>query len=531
MAAQVATAWQAVLGVEPKDGDDFFLLGGTSLRAALLTATLRADGLQLAIADVLEHPRFADLARFLSEGGAEARPAIPVVPRGSALPLSHGQEADLLGMLKDRRDGGAGESCLLPFAVLLTAATEDDVRRALAAVLARHESLRTGFVLDVQRGFATPFVVPVVEATAPVMRLVDIRGSAGIGSEEVPDAAARWVREMISDAPAVGAPPLVRFVLGRTQEGLCLVGVVDHLVCDWNGVMILLDELADRLSAPDGAPVAPARPDFVDWAAWQRRRLAGAEGRRLRDFWRRELESCGPLPTLQVPAPDEPDEQEPYVRLEHRFDVNTWRAFRDAGRSRGVGRLPVVLTTWARAWDRVLGPGQLVAHVPTANRGLPEAASIVGSMAHTLPIRLRGSGADEPLTHLDQLAGGYRTTLEHQEAPLCWLTEQLAPQDHAPPAQPRRLFVTDEEAMSPSWVWPGGRMQIITLPWAPQSAHDGVSVHVIDDGDTGRVAVVVNGRLVDVATIRRVVDALAHCATELTDALSVEPGALSSVAG
>jgi acyl-coenzyme A synthetase/AMP-(fatty) acid ligase/aryl carrier-like protein len=71
----VHDAWADVLGHNDfRDDDDFFDLGGTSLRAAGLVARLRKrSGRSLALRAVFEHPTVAGLAEHLAAQSAETR--------------------------------------------------------------------------------------------------------------------------------------------------------------------------------------------------------------------------------------------------------------------------------------------------------------------------------------------------------------------------------------------------------------------------------------------------------------------------
>ncbi|MFC7380607.1 Pls/PosA family non-ribosomal peptide synthetase [Sphaerisporangium rhizosphaerae] len=86
----VAERWAGILGVDAADRDaDFFVLGGTSLAAALLVSELRARHPAAAVADVYEHPTLGGLAARLAAMAAPRaenaqRPVTPV-PRRSAL--------------------------------------------------------------------------------------------------------------------------------------------------------------------------------------------------------------------------------------------------------------------------------------------------------------------------------------------------------------------------------------------------------------------------------------------------------------
>jgi amino acid adenylation domain-containing protein len=81
---RLAAIWAAVLGV-PEVGvdDDFFALGGSSLRAVRAAARIAAtERLTVAAAQIFATPTVAGLARALLSAPAMPEPAIPRLPRG-----------------------------------------------------------------------------------------------------------------------------------------------------------------------------------------------------------------------------------------------------------------------------------------------------------------------------------------------------------------------------------------------------------------------------------------------------------------
>ncbi|OBF80729.1 amino acid adenylation protein [Mycobacterium sp. 852002-51163_SCH5372311] len=79
-AARLAGLWQDLLGTPVSGAEaDFFALGGGSLAAAQLVATLRHEYPQITVADLYDHPRLGSLAGFLDELEPPPRAAERVV--------------------------------------------------------------------------------------------------------------------------------------------------------------------------------------------------------------------------------------------------------------------------------------------------------------------------------------------------------------------------------------------------------------------------------------------------------------------
>jgi len=170
------------------------------------------------------------------------------------------------------------------------------LERAVAAVVGRHESLRTRFGDEA----GEPFQV-VDDAPAFSLRLADVSdhppANREAGMQRVLDEAARRPFDLARDL-------MLRAVLVRLAvEDHVLLLQLHHIAADGWSLGILLGELsasyAAQLEGRDaGLPELPIQ--YADFASWQRKWLAGERLERLVSYWEPQLE--GAPPQLQLPA-------------------------------------------------------------------------------------------------------------------------------------------------------------------------------------------------------------------------------------
>ena len=287
--------------------DDFFELGGDSLRAGQLLARLEdAFGVSLPANSLFEASTVAQLAQRMAESdGSRTPPALAAPAEPPALsreaPVTFSQRR--LWFL-DRLEPG-NPAYNLGVAVDLTGRLRPDrLRQALAEVIERHEPLRTVFAVGedgpVQR------VRPPQEAVVP---LVDLSGLP------VP------VRQRCSDRlarQATGRPfdlergPLARFLLVRRGGGEHeWVLALHHVISDaWSMAILVREALTLYERHAQGRPSAlpPLPLQLADLARHERGRLPPEVLEAGLGYWRRRL--APPLPVLELPA----DRPRPAVR-------------------------------------------------------------------------------------------------------------------------------------------------------------------------------------------------------------------------
>ncbi|WP_042934954.1 condensation domain-containing protein, partial [Pseudomonas gingeri] len=124
--------------------DHFFELGGHSLLAMRMVSQVRLHlQRELSLGELFANPELAAVARVLETAGHSALPALLPVPRDQPLPLSFAQQR--LWFLAQIE--GANTAYNIPVALRLRGQLDGvALQRALARIVARHETLRSRFV-------------------------------------------------------------------------------------------------------------------------------------------------------------------------------------------------------------------------------------------------------------------------------------------------------------------------------------------------------------------------------------------------
>ncbi|MFH9657287.1 non-ribosomal peptide synthase/polyketide synthase [Streptomyces sp. NPDC017248] len=417
---RAAAVFAEVLGSEPPGAeDDFFQLGGDSILSIRLASRLAETfGTDLTPRAVFTHPTPAALARLLAAPGDTGRPALVPVARDAVAPMSHAQQR--LWFLQEFEPGGAEYVTALALRLRGTLDT-GALRAALAAVVARHESLRTTF--DSVDGHGVQIVHPPQDVPLP---LRDLSGLAGPARE--PE-----LRRLLAEDRArpfdLREGPLLRAGLVRLgTDDHVLSLALHHIVTDGWSTSVLLGDLAHHYRAALGATEAELPPlpvQYADYAHWQRA-TGDTESAEHLAYWKEQLAGTAPL---ELPA----DRPRPPVRTSAGA---TTRLVVPAAAVRGLTRLArdhgtTLFTTLVAAAQtylaRLSGAEDVTVGTVTSGRDRPETQGLVGFFVNTLVLRSRAA-ADRPFTAF--LGDVRRTVLDafaHQDVPFERVVDEVQP--------------------------------------------------------------------------------------------------------
>jgi amino acid adenylation domain-containing protein len=411
--ARLVALCSAVLGgAEVGPDDSFFDLGGQSLSAMrLLSRVGAACGVTLTLREFFDEPTAAGLAaRIRARGGSAGEVALPL-RRDPELPLSLGQER--LWFL-DQLDPASPAYNL---AWTITIEGEPDLgrlQRALDAVVARHESLRTAFPAREGR--------PAQLISTDARVVIGVEQFAAGTIEERLHALAREPFDL-----ATG--PLLRATLLDAADGRReLLLVIHHAISDGTSNAILFRELCEHYGRQPGAPSpAPLPVQYADFASWQRRWLAGPRTTAQLDYWAQRL--AGAPPALELPA-DFPRPAEQRFR-----GAWVWRSL-PAGRAgelrafaarRDCTLYMVMLAAFkALAW-RYSGQDDLLVGTPVSARPHPDLEGLIGLFVNTVVLRTSAAGDPAFEEFLVRVRAGALEAFDNQDAPFERVVERLAP--------------------------------------------------------------------------------------------------------
>ncbi|MCG7215967.1 non-ribosomal peptide synthase/polyketide synthase [Paenibacillus mucilaginosus] len=410
---RLAALWQELLGVE-RIGihDDFFALGGHSLKAARLSSQIsRHLGVHVPLAGIFAAPTIAELAAGLEElkkPEASLAARIPATEEQAGYPVSPAQMRVLLASRID----GTGTDYNIPAALLVEGPADERIwKEALERIIERHEALRTTFHEEGE-GWVQK-VHPPFELEIPVW------------SSEVKEVHS-LIRQRIRPFD-VSRLPLIRVEkveLGPDRSLLFLD--VHHAAVDGTSLGILIQEFTDLCL---GQNIERPRVQYKDYAAWNRSRLLGGALREQEAYW---LDRLKELPAvLQLPEPDEADAKaaaeadDTGALYRFRLKRETADKLKRIARENGTTLYSVLLSVFGAVLGRTAGQDDFLLGTAAAARPHADLEGTLGMFVNLLPLRVRPAAGLSFRDYFRSTASEALAAFEHQEYPLELAAEKL----------------------------------------------------------------------------------------------------------
>ena len=298
------------------------------------------------------------------------------------------------------------------------------VRRATAAIAARHETLRTTFPsIDGQP------VQHVAASTRVFMPMVDL---SAIPSHRVGRLQRRLLDAEVRRVFDVERGPLWRSMLVRTaSDRHVLMLTWHHIIFDGWSRGVLMGELAACYDAYVGGrePALPALPlQYRQFARWQRTRVQGDDLESQLTYWRTQL--AAPLPVLELPTDRPRPPQLRYRGADETFALTPEESarLRALGREDGVTLFMTLVAAWDIVLQRYTAQQDLIVGTASSGRPRRELEGLIGCFVNTLALRVSTAGnptVRELLARVREVALG---AYAHQDVPFEKLVDELQPE-------------------------------------------------------------------------------------------------------
>jgi amino acid adenylation domain-containing protein len=434
--------------------DDFFALGGNSLSATQVVASVRElFERKVPLRIIFEAPTVAGFAEAIERSRFDeeddAPPRVVRVEDGEDAPLTFAQERVWLIQQLDPGSVAYQFEAALRFRGELRV---DLLEHCLHELVDRHEVLRTTFPAVDGRPVQRVHPIGIVALETISLDHLD--------RDEAEEAVERWRRETADQTLDLDRLPLVRWTLFRISAvEHVLLHREHHLLHDgWSFVVLVGDLLRLYQALADGRPSPlPALPVRLgDFARAEREWILGTAADRQRTYWRHQL--AGAPQSLELPTdlvrPLRSTNRGDSIRLELPADLV--RDLRALAREQGVTLFTVMLSVFGVVLARYSGATDLCIGSGVANRQQPDLTGILGMMLNNVILRLDLHPEQSLASLLQEVQGVVLGAVTNQDLPfdrVVQLVRSGAESVGAPPVCP--VFFSSYEGPIPQVSIPG----------------------------------------------------------------------------
>lgn len=418
--------WSDVLGVENIGvTDDFFSLGGDSIKSIQIASRAQNAGYEISVVDIFECKNIQELALKLQGQSEEQTSAqrtsanIPALDAQPYYPLSAAQSRLWVLSQFEQSKIAFNQPSIYVFEGNLDRTA---LEYAFSKVIERHESLRTVFRED-ERGEIRQYILA-PEASGFQLKYQDLRQSP-----QKEDVANGLVRSALATPFDLMRGPLLRAELFQVEDNKWVIAyVTHHIISDGWSMNVLINDLLlfynARIKGEEYQP-EPLRIQYKDYTAWQHEQLSGESLVKHKEYWIKQFQ--GELPVLMLPM----DKGRPAVRTYNGglvvkvIEAATAKAFKAVIQEQGSTLFMGLLAAVNTLLYKYTGQEDIVIGSPIAGRENIDLENQIGFYINTLALRTRFNGGNSFREILERVKEVTLGAYEHQVYPFDELVGQV----------------------------------------------------------------------------------------------------------
>ncbi|MCP4151881.1 MAG: amino acid adenylation domain-containing protein, partial [bacterium] len=430
---QLVYLWQNVLGtnaiVLPVGIDDnFFEIGGHSLRATVLAARLHKTlHVEFPLREIFRTPTIRGMARYIESADSSVYSSIkPAAPRAH-YPVSSAQKRLFALNRMDEESIGYNMPAIVEIGGPLD---KERLENAFHALINRHESLRSSFLLINEE--------PVQVIHSKVDFKMESYPASGEHSGTRSDYPVAGIINTFIRPFDLTKSPLLRAGLIELEESggsakFVLMYDMHHIISDGSSKGIIIREIVDlyRLlrtdlaGVPDEEILPPLKLQYKDYAVWQQEMLRDGVIASQGKYWLELFQ--GEVPVLQLHT-DFP--RPPFRSFEGRccdFHMNAALSahLKSVAGEAGASLYMVLCAIFNILLSRYSGQEDIVLGTGIAGRHHGDLQDIVGMFVNTLCMRNFPSGNLPVVTFLQMVKENTLKAFENQDFQFEELVERL----------------------------------------------------------------------------------------------------------
>ncbi|MCP5108174.1 MAG: AMP-binding protein, partial [bacterium] len=386
----LANLWSSVLNTSPGIDDNFFDLGGHSLKATILISKIQKElHVNIPLVELFKTPTIRGLAAYIQHAEPYRFRTIPPAEKKEYYPLTPAQKR--LYVLQESTPHSTAYNLPLFFKTKGTLDLQK-FKTALITIIKRHSALRTSFhMIDNE---------PVQKITPDIQFQIE--------TDET-----NFIRPF-----DLSQPPLFRV---QIREGIIAFDM-HHIVTDGTSLGILVEELVQMYREDSSLP-QPLQ--YIDYSTWYR--SGENEENRQEKFWLRHFQ--GDLPILDLPLdfPRPPVQDYDGKKLSFTIGALQTTRLKQLSQQQETTLYLTLSAIFSLFLSKLTGAEDIITGTPTAGRRHAQLSDVVGMFVNTLAIRHYPTGTKTFINYLRETKQITLRAFDNQEYPFDRLVSRLIP--------------------------------------------------------------------------------------------------------
>ncbi|MCP5048480.1 MAG: AMP-binding protein, partial [bacterium] len=387
--------WRDILDISPTGpaigiDDDFFHLGGHSLKATVLASRIRKGlDVNITLSEIFTTPFIRGLAAVIAQTRPDKYIALEPVETKEYYPTSSAQRRLYVLQLMDKESVGYN----LPMIWQVTGTVDGErIQVAFQRLVQRHESLRTSFYMMKDK---------TVQRVHPQIKFEMCHVDPHLLMED-------FVRPFdLSNAPLLRAG-----LVKKGDRGHLLLIDMHHIVSDGASMQVFIK---DFIALYEGKPL-PFHPlQYKDFSQWQNSFVQKDLMKQQEVYWLKQFEGEVPVLDLPIDFPRPPIQSFEGESIDFRIGGREYDALTSLSRNRGVTLYMLLLSIFTLFLSKISGQEDIIVGSPIAGRGHAGLEDIIGMFVNTLTLRNFPSGGKTFIQFLEEVKKRTLDAFENQD--------------------------------------------------------------------------------------------------------------------
>lgn len=363
--SRLAEIWSRVLWIDAEKigiDDDFFELGGHSLKATILISNIHKElNVKIPLAEIFNRPTIRELAGYIQEAVEESYVSLEVAEEKEYYPLS---PAQLRLFILQQLGPGITNYNVPKVAALEGSIDVNAFRKVFRALISRHESLRTSFLL--------------IDET-PVQR---VHPDSDIDFEIECDA--QDTDSFIRPFDLSKAPLMRVRLLNTGKDRYLLMLDMHHIITDGTSMVLFVKEFAALYG---GDTLSPLKLQYKDYSQWQNSQTMKKMIHQQSEYWINRFSDELPVLSLPLDYPRPPVQSFAGHSFQIQIDVEDTARLKEIAADADATLYMTLLAIYNVFLHKITGQEDIIVGTPIAGRRHADLQRMIGMFINTLAIR------------------------------------------------------------------------------------------------------------------------------------------------